>query len=156
LDALAGEILHVPENYPTILVVEESSMNQYLEILSEKNYLAVSEKDKETLKNPNIMKKVDVLILKGKDFSFSKNNIAIKEKGFIDLYYAITRMYYQVSIQELLRIYDNLKRNKTIATYMMKKASSDRGISLEIDWLLEEEKFPQIVKNFMLYKIKED
>lgn len=136
LDSLVGEVLHVPEQYTVLIVVEEVGIDKIREALSDQGYFAVGEKDHKELGKIAMIKKIDVIILKGKNFDLASNRIAKKEKGFVDLYFAVTRLDYEVSIQELSRIYENMQRNKTITKYKMKESAKDRGISTEINWLV--------------------
>lgn len=149
LDALIGEILHVPEQFPVLLVAEEMAFDDLIEAFSDKKYLVLTEKNRAALKDKTIRKKADVFMIKGKDFSLAINGMAIKEKGFVDLYYAMTRFEYVVSAQELSRIYKNMMRNEAATVFKMKKAAKDRGIENEIEWLLDLEKIPKKAKEFM-------
>lgn len=155
LDSLVGEILHMPEKYPVLIVLEESGMMEIQEILSEKELIVLTEKDRNIIENTILKNKIDVIILKGKDFSLSVDNIAQKEKGFVDLYYAVTRMEYGVSIPELSRIYQNMQRNNSIAMTKIKNAARDRRISTEINWLIELNTASEKTLEFMSYQIKE-
>jgi hypothetical protein len=155
LDALVGKLLHMPEEFPVLLVVEESGLRAIQEELSEKSYIVLLEKDKDIVDRPFLKNKVDVIILKGNDFSLSHDYIAQKEKGFVDLYYAVTRMDYGLSIPELSRTYQNLQRNESIATSKMKSAAKDRGIYTEINWLIELSKVPERSIEFMSYQLGE-
>jgi hypothetical protein len=137
LDSLAGELLHIPEKYPVLLVTEDAAIVEMLEILSQKELIAVTEKDRKIIENSTMKSKIDVIILRGKDFSLSFEHIAQKEKGFIDLYYAVTRIDYGVSIPELSRIYQSLQRKNSLAMAKVKSAARDRGITTEINWLME-------------------
>lgn len=83
------------------------------------------------------------------------DNISQKEKGFIDLYYVVTRMEYGVSVPELSRIYQSLQRNNSIAMAKMKAAAKDRGVSIEINWLIEMNKASEKTVEFMSYQLKE-
>lgn len=155
LDSLVGEILHIPEKYPVLLVVEEAGIKEIQEALSEKEFFVLTEKDRNIIEKSTIKNKIDVIILKGKDFTVSVDNIAQKEKGFVDLYYAVTRMEYGISIPELSRIYQSMQRNNSIAATRIKNAARDRRISTEINWLLELKKASEKVLEFMDYQIKE-
>ncbi|MDR2570548.1 MAG: hypothetical protein LBD23_09660 [Oscillospiraceae bacterium] len=155
LDALVGEMLHIPEQYPVLLVVEQEGINEIKHILSEKDMLVLTDRDRSIISESLIRDKTDVFIFKGKDFSLSTDYIAQKEKGFVDLYYAVTRMEYGVSVQELYRIYQNLLRNLSLATLKIKAAAKDRGILTELNWLLEFDKVPIKAQEFMSYRIKE-
>jgi len=155
LDSLIGEMLHMPEKYPVLLVIEEAGITEIQDILSEKELIVLTEKDRNIIEKTTIKNKIDVIILKGKDFSLSVEHVAQKEKGFVDLYYAVTRMEYGVSIPELSRIYQSLHRNNSLAITKIKNAARDRGISTEINWLIEINKASEKVLEFMSYQIKE-
>jgi hypothetical protein len=86
----------------------------------------------------------------------SHENIAIKEKAFVDLYYAVTRVNYGISIQELSRIYENLNRNKMISIAKIKDAAKVVGVVDEIGWLLDDKKMLPKVKEFMMHQLQED
>jgi hypothetical protein len=155
LDSLVGEILHMPENYPVLIIVEESGMKEIQEILNEKEWIVFTEKDRNIIDKLILTNRIDVILLKGKDFTFSVDNISQKEKGFVDLYYAVTRMEYGVSIPELSQIFQNLQRNNAIVKSKMKNAARDRGIAVEINWLIELCKASEKALEFMSYQIQE-
>ena len=155
MDSLVGEILHMPENYPALIIVEESGIKEIQEVLYEKDLIVLTEKDRDILEKTILRNKADVILLRGKDFSLATDNISQKEKGFIDLYYAVTRMEYGISVPELSRIYQSLQRNNSIATAKMKAAAKDRGVSVEINWLIEMNKASEKTIEFMSYQIKE-
>lgn len=155
LDSLVGEILHIPEKYPVLIVIEDSGIDELQNAISENGLLVFTEKDRGIFGKPTVRDKIDVFILKGKNFNFSKDHIAQKEKGFTDLYYAVTRLEYGVSVQELSRIYQNLIRNQSITPLRMKKAAIDRGVSTEINWLIELSKAPIKAREFMIYQDRE-
>jgi hypothetical protein len=155
LDSLIGEINHIPEKYSVLLVVEDAGVQEIKEALFEKDMFVCTEKERHiiSMKYP-----IDVIILKGRDFKdyrLSDENIAQKEKGFVDLYYAVTRLEYEVSIQELSRIYQSLRRNQSISTIHLINAAKDRGINDEINWLVKINKLPDKTLEFMRYQIKE-
>lgn len=156
LDALTGEMLHMPEKYPALIVAEESGINEIQGILKDKFLMALTEKERNIIGKTINNDQVDAIIFTGKDFSLSKEHIARKEKGFVDLYYAVTRMDYGVSIPELSRIYQSLRRNKTVAMEKMKISAKDRGIVREINWLIELNRLPEKVLEFMRYQLKEE
>lgn len=155
LDSLIGDVLHIPEEYPVLIVVEDTGINEIQDTLNENGLLVVTESNKSIIADTVMKNKIDVLIMKGKDFTLATDHIAQKEKGFVDLYYAITRMEYAVSVQELYRIYQNLKRNQSLAALKVKKAAKDRGIITEIGWLIDLYKTPVKAREFMALQIKE-
>ena len=156
LDALTGEMLHVPEKYPVLIVAEESGINEIQGILKDKLLMALTEKERSLIGKTINNDQVDAVIISGKDFSLSNEHVAGKEKGFVDLYYAVTRLDYGISIPELARIYQNLRRNKTVAMEKMKISAKDRGVLREINWLNELNRMPKKVLEFMSYQLKEE
>ncbi|MHC1772688.1 MAG: hypothetical protein AB9907_13345 [Flexilinea sp.] len=155
LDALSGELLHVPEKYPVILITESQWIKEIqTELLSHDLYVLTNQ-EVDKLKNTPLQSKVDVYILPGENFLgktqvfLDRDNIANKEKGFVDLYYAVTRLEYPFSIQELSRTYNNLKRNKTVRNKLLLKAAQEHKIRSEFDWLADLETVPEPTKEFM-------
>lgn len=156
LDALVGELHHVPENYPILLVVEKNDIGDIRDNLRDEGYFAVNEK--ELIKNDlnDMYHMIDIVILSGNTDILSLDGIAIKEKAFVDLYYMVTRMNYGFSLQELYRVFDSLKRNKMIFWELLKKAGKDRRISTEINWLAELSELPSMTLDFMWHQIEEE
>lgn len=156
LDALVGEVLHVPEQYPVILEIGEDGINEISEVLNAKEFLAVRSSEKELLLSLTLKSKVDVILFQSKNFTLSNENIAIKEKAFVDLYYAVTRVNYGISVQELSRIYENLNRNKMVSIAKIKDAAKAVGVADEIRWLLDVRKMLPKVKEFMIHQLQEE
>ncbi len=155
LDALVGEVLHVPEQFPVILEIEDDGISEISEVLNAREFLAIKVSEKELLSNLTLKSKIDVILIPSKKFTLSYENIAIKEKAFVDLYYAVTRVNYGFSIQELSRIYENLNRNKMISIAKIKEAAKVVGVTGEIGWLLDVNKMLPKVKEFMIYQLQE-
>ena len=155
LDALVGEILHIPEQFTVLLVIEEAGMLELQEVLNDKGYFVIQENEKKYIQQNLFRNKIDIVILKGKNFELASDRIAIKEKGFVDLYFAVTRLDYEISIPELSRIYENMQRNETFTTYKMKQSAKDRSLITEINWLLELRGINPKALEFMSYQIKE-
>jgi hypothetical protein len=155
MDSLVGEILHIPESYPTIVVLEEAGIKEIQELLNQRNLIIATEEDISLIEELNLRNRLDVVLLKGKDFSLSSDHIAYKEKGFIDLYFAVTRMGYSIPVSEISRIYQSLVRNKSIAKGRMLNAAKDRGITSEIKWLVDLDTFTSEALEFMSYQVKE-
>lgn len=155
LDSLSIEMLHIPEKYPTLLVVEREGIEYIQDILVSNDFFVFSEKERNIIIKPTVKHKIDVILLNGKDFIFDVGHIAEREKAFIDLYYAVTRLDYSVSVPELSRIYSNLMRTRSLAVTKMKKAAKDRGITTEINWLIESSKLPEKAWEFMSYHAQE-
>ncbi len=153
IDGLSGELLHMPEDFPTIVVTEKDGIQQFLNVFSQKGLLVIEEKNNRIIKNNYLNRNIDIILLRGKNFSLSTDNIADKEKSFVDLYYAVTRLEYPLSVQELVRIYENLVRNKHITNFRFKKAAKDRGIQMEMEWIIGLDKYTEKTKSFMKHMI---
>ena len=154
LDALTGEVLHEPAPFTVLLVMEEAGINEMQELLSDTGYFVIQENERNLFQQNALKNKIDIVILKGKNFELAVEGIAIKEKGFIDLYFAVTRIEYGVSIDKLSRIYENMQKNESFTSYKMKQSAKDRGLITEISWLLELRGINPRVLEFMSYQIK--
>lgn len=155
LDAITGELLHMPENYPTIIAGKKEYLNEIADEIRSLDYIVITEKDTHMLNMEHLRNNIDVLLIMANDLTLSKDGVALKEKGFLDLYYAITKLDYGFPIQELVRIFDNMKRNKSIAKAVMKKGAKELKISSDIDWLLDLDKYKSPALNFMMHELKE-
>ena len=153
MDSLVGELLHIPEMYTVLLAVEEAGVFDTQDVLGDSGFIAFTEKDRGLLGNHSLKDKADVVILKGKDFTLSSEHIAHKEQGFVDLYYAATRLDYGISIPELSRIYRSLQRNRSLAKEKMKRAAKERGVSIEISWLMEIDRASEKTLEFMSHQM---
>ncbi len=153
LDALGGELLHIPERFPVLVVLEEKWLKEVQNDLAQKEYLVLTENDIASIKTSSIKSRVDIILMSGKDFSMSAANIANKEKGFIDLYYAVTRLDYPLSIPEMSRTYESMQRNETVTKLRLSQAAKDRGIRPEIDWLTGLNNYKEKTKEFMKYQL---
>ena len=156
IDALIGKMQHVPEQYPVIMVVEKKSMPQIREKLITDSRIVVSIDNAKMLNKNLSVNKVDVMLLYGKNYlSLSLEGIAYPEKGFVDLYYAVTRMKYPISPQELSRIFDSLVESRDFSRMRMLDAAKDSGITDEIKWLLGIAKMPDPARQFAKVKLIE-
>lgn len=156
IDALIGKMQHVPEQYPVIMVVEKKSMPQIRQELITDSRIVVSVDNAKMLNKNLSVDKVDVMLLYGKNYvSLSSEGIAYPEKGFVDLYYAVTRMKYSISPQELSRIFESLVGGRDFSRIRMLDAAKDTGITDEIKWLLGIAKMPELARQFAMMKLIE-
>lgn len=156
IDALIGKMQHVPERYPIIMVVEKKSMPQIRQELITNSRIVVSIDNAKILNKNLPVDKVNVMLLSGKNYSsLSSESVAYPEKGFVDLYYAVTRMRYPVSVQELSRTFDSLVGDKAFSRIKMFNAAKDTGITDEITWLLGIAKMPDFAIQFAKMKLNE-
>jgi len=150
LDILSVFMEHVPETYPVILFVNKYSADEIYDVLSKNNIDAVTNryfKNYHEIRRFSSVKEI-VLIKETNEFVYSKNNLAVFEKAFVDLFYEVTRNDYPLSLQELVRIYLNMKRRISIDTARMKKIASRRNIQEDIRYITEYNHINQKAREF--------
>lgn len=158
LDILSVFMEHLPETYPTILFAYKYSVNEVSEILAKGGIDAVIDKN---FKNYSAIKQISsireiILIKETKEFTYSKNNLAVFEKAFVDLYYEITRKNYPLSLQELARIYLNMKRRIAIDTARLKKIASRRNILEDIRYISDYKRINSKTYEFVEFLKKQE
>lgn len=142
LDSLKINGFNINGDFPVIICADKSRIKDIqLELMRESD-LAVTENDYVFSDENSITNKAKYYVLSTKAFELSSNNIALKEKAFIDLYYAITRMNYPVAISNLPRILSMIKPNE----FKFKTSTRDRGLSDELNFLLNYDR--QFIKAF--------
>ena len=80
---------------------------------------------------------MQVILYTTEDFQYSSEGLASIEKAFVDLYFAITRNGYPLSLQELVRIYQNLSRLGNIDKKKLITVASRRNIQYDIRFIVE-------------------
>ena len=80
---------------------------------------------------------MQVILYTTEDFQYSSEGLASIEKAFADLYFAITRNGYPLSLQELVRIYQNLSRLGNIDKKKLITVASRRNIQYDIRFIVE-------------------
>jgi hypothetical protein len=125
LDILTGFVDHVPETYPDILSRNNIDVVPYTNI---KDYSAIRR-----------MSSVGelALLIPTQEFAYAANGLATFEKAFVDLYYEVSRRNYPLSMQELVRIYRNMRRRMSLNTNRMVKIASRRNIQQDIRYIVE-------------------
>ena len=131
LDALVRQMHHVPEQYPAIMVARREAFGDIRERFAQDAAVISSPDEARLIMRGQYPAGRVVVLVKGGDFSLACNNIAMPEKGFIDLYYAVTRMFYPLSAQEMLRIFRNLRRSKSFSRSKLLSAANDAGVGRE-------------------------
>ena len=154
LDGLSEDLLHLPENFPVIAVTEKSGLTELQEELISNQFTVMTQKDYSSKFDRIFSNNFDVILLQGKNFELAKQGIAVKEKAFIDLYYAVTRMNYAFSVQELERIFDTLIRKKAIMSFRIKEAAKDLSISNEIEYIMNIFKLPEAARSFVKIRLE--
>lgn len=139
-----------PAVYPVILVVERGCIYDVMEYLCGYGYLvfhdgAVKMVDGEA---PEEKK---VLLMKGANMDFGEYGVACIEKGFADLYYAVTRMGYPTASEELAELHFKLLNEGGISVARLKDAGRELGIKTEFEFMLQMALLPEGAANFFIH-----
>lgn len=139
-DVVLRYMQHVPEQFPVVVFVEKDAKEAMIDKLR-RNGIVVMEPTE--LKNA-----YEKLVFSGSDyvsavvyvssnFDYNDRGIATPEKAFLDLYYAVTRNGYPISIQELARIYQNMIRLGTLDKKKLLEVSVKRNLNHDIRFIVE-------------------
>lgn len=139
LDVLSIFMLHVPERYPVLVFADKYSMDDVLEHLRANNINAIDYSKVRRYPEISDLVRMGDIVLLGitREFSYAENGIASFEKAFVDLYYEVTRKKYPLPLQELVRIYSNLKRRTGLDGKRLVKIASRRSLQRDIRFILE-------------------
>ena len=132
LDCMNGLGFKVDGQYPVIICVRKECLKDVQLLLMREFDLAITEEEKELLGDENLRRRIQFVVLKSSDFALQKEHFAFKEKGFVDLYYAVTRLEYPLDVAELPHVLSLISPN----AYRFRRATKDRGLSSELDFLL--------------------
>ena len=139
LDILTVFMDHAPETYPVLLFVRKSDADEIADILSRNKIDVVSythARDYSTIRRISSINEVSLLI-PTQEFAYATEGLASYEKAFVDLYYEVSRRDYPLAIQELVRIYLNMRRRMSLNTNRMVKIASRRNIQQDIRYIVE-------------------
>ena len=153
IDVIIKFMQHVPEEYPIILFVEKNSETDIIQLLNKNKITVVkasSVKDFDdeyvyTIMRPN------VILYLTDNFDYADSNIALTEKAFIDLFYAITRNAYPMSLQELGKTYSNMIRLGAIDQKKMITISYKRNLQYDIRYIVENKYVSEGAKEIVKY-----
>ncbi len=140
LDVLAGFMLHVPEQYPVILFAEKEAKDEVSEILVRGKMRVIEPTRLKSELESAFFRHTDlplIVLYPTTSFEYSCDGRAEAEKAFIDLYYAVTRNAYPLAIQELARIYENMRRTGGIDEKRLIRAAKARSIHYDIRFIVE-------------------
>lgn len=153
IDVVIKFMQHVPEEYPIMLFAEKNSETDIIQLLEKKEIRIVkanSVKDFDDDYVYSIMRP-DIVLYLTNNFDYAENNIAFTEKAFIDLFYAITRHAYPMSLQELGRTYSNMIRLGAIDQKKMITISYKRNLQYDIRYIVEHEYLSDGAKEVVKY-----
>lgn len=145
LDCMNGLGFKVDGQYPVIICVRKDSLKDIQLLLMREFDLAITEEEKDLLSDENLRRRIQFVVLRSNDFTLQKEHFAFKEKAFVDLYYAVTRLEYPLDISELPHVLSLISPN----VYRFRKATKDRGLNSELNFLLSYNK--AFVKAFAEY-----
>ncbi len=151
LDILQIFMLHIPEKFPVVLFVESNHFENSIEILQKNRIIPITEK-KYNDKYTNISLDNDtVLLRRTKEMKYQEKNRAIFEKAFFDIYYEITRNNYPLSLQELGRIFLNMKRRMHFDLKKLLQIASRKHLEQEFRFILNYDKINKNGYKFIEY-----
>jgi hypothetical protein len=141
LDILSVFMDHIPESYPIILYADKYSINEIRDLLARDRIIAASQRSMEGLKLVERTGSIEgiVLLYPTNEFSYAQGGFASFEKAFVDLYYEVTRRRYPLSLQELARIFSNMKRRIDLDSGRLIKIGSRRSIQADIRYIVEKD-----------------
>ena len=90
-----------------------------------------------------------VVLYMTENFDFAADGLALFEKAFVDLYFAVTRNGYPVALQELVRLYENLTRLGNIDKKKMISVAMKRGIQYDIRFIVESKFITEAAMKFV-------
>lgn len=151
LDILTVFMDHVPETYPVLLFVGKTDAEDVADILSRNKSDGVTYaniQDYSTIRRMSSVGEL-ALLIPTQEFTYAANGLATFEKAFVDLYYEVSRRDYPLSLQELVRIYLNMRRRMSLNTNRMVKIASRRNIQQDIRYIVEHDAVTDAAREFV-------
>ena len=152
VDILRKYMLHVPEQYPVILFIEKEAKDEIKTVLKESDFEVAEPLQVREMNEKYIYTGQNapwVVLYMTENFDFAADGLALFEKAFVDLYFAVTRNGYPVALQELVRIYENLTRLGNIDKKKMISVAMKRGIQYDIRFIVESKFITEAAMKFV-------
>lgn len=151
LDVLLVFMEHLPESYPVLVFVDKNSVKEVNELLTEKGLDPITYSEVKSYSGIRRLSSIsEVVLLNGtNEFKYSEKGVASFEKAFVDLYFEVSRRDYPLSIQELIRIYLNMKRRIYLDKKRLIKIASRRSIHSDIRYLVNHENISEAAHKFV-------
>ena len=140
LDVLQRFRQHVPAQYPMLLFVEKSAHDEIINYLLDGGFAVVKPSGIRQQYEDAILagiEKKQIIVYDTENFDYENDGIATIEKAFVDLYFSITRNGYPLSLQELVRVYQNLVRLGNIDKKKLITVSTKRNLQSDIRLIVE-------------------
>ena len=153
IDIVIKFMQHIPEEYPIILFVGKSSEPDIMQLLNRDKITVVKASSVKDMGDEYVytIMRPNLIIYLTDNFDYTDNNIALTEKAFIDLFYAITRNGYPMSLQELGRTYSNTIRLGAIDQKKMITMSYKRNLQYDIRYIVENKYISDGAKEVVKY-----
>lgn len=153
IDVVKKFMQHVPEEYPIMLFVEKSSEEDVIQLLKENEITVVKASAVKDFDNEYVymIMRPNVILYLTNNFDYADNNVALTEKAFIDLFFAITRNAYPMSLQELGRTYSNMIRLGAIDQKKMITISYKRNLQYDVRYIVENKYLSEGAKEIVKY-----
>ncbi|MBS4054084.1 MAG: hypothetical protein KGZ64_04855 [Thermaerobacter sp.] len=139
IDVLLKYMHHVPDAYPVMLYLENYTSSEVEDILLRKDIHVLSIKEapsRSIVSNLSRLASV-VLLYETKSFQFAANGFALPEKAFVDLFFEVTRRSYPLPLQELARVFVDMKRDGVIDPEKLLRIAHERSIRPDMQLLLQ-------------------
>ncbi|NJD01688.1 MAG: hypothetical protein FIA99_03605 [Ruminiclostridium sp.] len=139
IDILIKYMQHIPDNYPVMLYVDKYSKDEVLSLFDNHriHYIEGESSNKNSIfTNSNTSDNI-VVIYTTTNFEYTSDGFATRERAFVDLYNAVTRSNYPVSVQEIARIYVNLTSLGALDKKLLIKIASIKSLHHDIRFIVE-------------------
>lgn len=139
LDILTSFFDQVPASFPPLIYVERGSADWAIGSLANLEVPVLVNPKKGEISIARTMRTdVDPIILRETaEFAFVSGFLASSEKAFVDIYYEITRGYYNFPISDLAHMLINYYRRAHFNPVRMTGAARRRRIDREIRYILD-------------------
>ena len=149
-DGLLSVEEELPGEYPVILVADKECIFDVIPFLMERGY-RVYHDSKEKVLGGDCPDGRKVLLMRGGNMDFGEFGIACLEKGFADLYYAVTRMGYPTTSERLAKMHLDLLNQGSLSVARLKDAGRELGIKTEFEFMLQMSLLPEGAANFFIH-----
>ena len=139
-DVVIRYMQHIPEQFPVIVIVEKDAKDAMIYDLRKNNIVVMEPTELKETYEKLVFSRNDVVsavVYVSNNSDYNDRGIATPEKAFLDLYYAVTRNGYPISVQELARIYKNMIRLGTLDKKKLLAASTKRNLNHDIRFIVE-------------------
>ena len=134
LDVLLRFMQHIPDQYPVIVFVEQSAIDEIAYTLQRIGMTVMTGNEYLTAQSfieRNEMTDL-VLLYSTRNFTYAVDGYATNEKAFVDLYFEVTRRSYSLPLQELARVFTSMMEQGALQRGKLLQAAHERSIRSEL------------------------